>query len=454
MAPKKPPKYLRNRPVTVAEIGGNHGGDPELAARMVEAAFRARFDCVKFQAYRTDKFLHPLCPCYNELKNEELPFEAFGELARLARGRKRGFGLTVFGPEGLDLARDVKADYAKISSGDLDNLPLLEAAAKSGLPVVLSTGASRDSEIERALGILGGSLLAVLQCASLYPAPVALSNLAVMDKWLARGLPAGFSDHSEGGRAMEAAWLLGAAMIERHFTTDRRLPGGDNAMSVTSGRFFSSRKEARAVLKFLDECRAPDYRGFYDGPPPATRNLRDGLSLDVSWGGAKKIPVPGENPRAIRRFAVARTDLPAGAEISEAGVAYLRVPASFHLDSGPLLGPDEGPDGLVLAEPVQAGLPVPLSAVRRRDGQKIAPPPGSDAALADAPPPDLRGAFYEIWSTIDGRDMLVPPPLPFRPGSADSRDSFLILSPESLFLLKPPASPRGPAGGPDPAPVK
>lgn len=280
----------------VAEIGGNHAGDPNLAARMVEAAAACGAGAVKFQAYRTAEFLSPLNPYYNELAAEELPFERLAALVAKAHGLGLAAGLTVFDQSGLDLVRDCRADFIKISSGDLTNAPLLSLAAKADRPLFISTGAAEADEVAEALAIVEPARenLVLLQCTALYPAPLDAANLGVMVDWLA----AGYSDHCLGPAAAEAALTLGALVLEKHFTLDRNLPGGDNAISAQPDEF------ARLV-SWANRCF-------------------------IIRGQSGKRPHPLEMPMRplIRRAVVAARDLPAGHRLIADDLALRRPPPS------------------------------------------------------------------------------------------------------------------------------
>jgi sialic acid synthase SpsE len=316
--------------IIAAEIGSNHGGDPALAEAMVEAAAKAGATAVKFQAFRAETLAHPESPYYEELASEAISFSALERLVRLARRLGLLAGLTVFDPGGLALAERSGADYVKISSGDLTFHPLIRLAARSQAPLVLSTGAALWPEAARALA-LAPRPLALLQCASIYPAPFEAVNLAVMDRWLRAGLPAGLSDHAPALGASLAAARLGAAMVERHMTIDRGLPGGDNSISSLPEDF-----------RRLSEAASMG--------PLEPREL-DEIASAPFWGSPEKALQDGERPDLIRRVMVAAADLKAGQTAEPPRVAYLRPPASP--PPRPL-----GPDGAlvrVMARPVARG---------------------------------------------------------------------------------------------------
>jgi sialic acid synthase SpsE len=384
------------RPLLAAEIGGNHGGRLELAAELVKSAAKAGAGAVKFQAYRTETFLHRDSPFFAELLAEELSFESLGRLVELAHSLGLAAGLTVFDAEGLNLARASRADYVKISSGDLTHRRLIRAAAESGLPMALSTGAASHGEVEAALSLCAPC--ALLQCCALYPAPPELVHLAVLDRWLRQGRPAGLSDHTLGPQVALAALELGAVMVEKHFTVDRRLPGGDNAMSATPEEFrlLAVQIQLQTKLRRLAEAQArpdrPDRPDLTDRPdladlaePADQADLGYPASRQPWWGVPEKRRQPGEAPALIRRAAVAARPLAAGEPLTEEAVVFLRPPAA-----AALLGADRPLADLILTRPVAAGRLVTLEDLSARDGRTPAFGP------ADASPEASAAA----WPTV------------------------------------------------------
>ena len=294
----------------MAEIGGNHGGDPQLARRLVSAAADCRVDAVKFQAYHCADFLSPLSPYYQELAAEELSFDDLADLMAHARSLGLDAGLTVFGPAGLDLAVATRADFVKISSGDITHTALLAEAARLDRPLFISTGASTEEEVREALAAAepARSKLVLLQCTSLYPAPADSAGLAVMAGWLKEGLSAGYSDHVDGSAAALAALRLGAMVLEKHFTINRGLPGGDNSISA----------EPEEMLRLANAAHIGQEDGLC-APDPLL--LGDGL----------KKPYPDEEKvrGLIRRVVVAAADLRAGQKLELSDLALKRPPEAI-----------------------------------------------------------------------------------------------------------------------------
>jgi N-acetylneuraminate synthase/N,N'-diacetyllegionaminate synthase len=284
--------------LVVAEIGGNHGGDPELAGVMVDAAVEAGVGAVKFQAYRTGSFLARSSAYYDELAGEELSFQVLAELAR--RCRKKGvlFLASVFDRDGLDFLAEIEAPAVKISSGDLTDLPLIEHAADLHVPVILSTGAAEWSEIDQALETLaqcGANQVVLLQCTSLYPCPDEDINLAAIPALQNRyPAPVGFSDHSTGVEIPLAAMALGACLVEKHFTTDQRLPGGDNEMSCLPAELETLVKGSLRVHRALGRPEK--------GPAPAEKKIRQAIRRSLTAGrDIKAGEVLDRNNLALKR---------------------------------------------------------------------------------------------------------------------------------------------------------
>ncbi len=220
----------------VAEVGINHGGDAALCARMMEAAAAAGADAVKLQTIDAEESYVKGTPSYSEFHGTELSDEALAGLVRLA-DRLR---LVLFSTPGdfVSLERMTRLGMAavKISSGLMTNLPLIAAAARQRLPLIMSTGLAHETEIAAAVDSAhahGAPGLALLKCTALYPAPDDTINLRAIPAMQRRfGVPVGYSDHTLDDLACTAAVALGASVIEKHFTLDSTLPGADHRISM------------------------------------------------------------------------------------------------------------------------------------------------------------------------------------------------------------------------------
>lgn len=245
----------------IAEIGLNHDGDFAQAERMIEAAHEAGASAVKFQLFSADHFIDSQAALGDGgpgtlrefFRGFELSADDWTALARRARELGLDFFCSVFDEPSLELHQRLAARPIKIASCDVTNRPLLEAARATGLPVLLSTGTADEAEVARAVEWLRPSPLVLLQCVSSYPARPADYNLGVLAGWRERyGCPVGISDHCEGNAVSLAAVALGACVVERHFTLDRRLPGPDHALSLEPAELKSLVADAARVRAALE----------------------------------------------------------------------------------------------------------------------------------------------------------------------------------------------------------
>lgn len=259
-------------PIIIAEAGVNHNGDVGRAMDMVAAAAAAGVDYVKFQAFRADTLVADGCATAGYqaqntgisdqktlLQSLELGQEAFAALAANCRQHGVRFLCTAFDPEQIEYFVDLGMDCIKIASGELTNRPALVHAASFGLPVILSTGMATLEEIAVAVDCLAGrgaGEITLLHCTSLYPAPDASINLRAMQQLRDRfGLQVGYSDHSEGIHVPIAAAALGAAVIEKHFTLDRNLPGPDHLASLEPAELAAMVQAVRRTAAALGDGR-------------------------------------------------------------------------------------------------------------------------------------------------------------------------------------------------------
>jgi len=301
------------RPVfVVAEIGVNHNGDIGLARRLVDAAAEARVDAVKFQTLDASGYISRYAPKaryqlettdreesqVDMVRKYELSKAQHVELMAYCRSRELPFFSTAFEEGGVDLLDELGVEVFKIPSGEITNIPLLEHVSAKGKPILLSTGMSSLGEVERAVEIIlgaGGHDLALLHCVSNYPAPFEDANLrAIRTMRDAFGLPVGYSDHTPGIEIAVAAVALGACIVEKHFTLDRRLPGPDHQASLEP-------EDLKAMVA-------------------AVRNVEKGL------GDGVKRPMPSEmNTRDVaRKSLVAARPIRAGAVLTEDMIAAKR----------------------------------------------------------------------------------------------------------------------------------
>ena len=254
----------------IAEAGVNHNGNLDLALALVDAAHAAGADAVKFQTFVAESLISPLADKAEYQKRDragesqlemvkrlELPLEAFRTIQNHARERGVMFLSTPFDEASADwlVAADVPA--LKIGSGDLTNLPFLRKLARTGRPLILSTGMSTLEEVAAAVSAAresGPAPLVLLHCVSNYPADPADANLRAMATLAAMfDVPVGFSDHTDGIDTALAAVALGACVLEKHLTLDRSLPGPDHAASLAPDEFVRLVVGVRTVERALGD---------------------------------------------------------------------------------------------------------------------------------------------------------------------------------------------------------
>lgn len=263
------------RTYIIAEAGVNHNGNEELALQLIDAAAASGADAVKFQTFKASTLATASAEkaTYQKLNTDaqesqqamlaklELSLETHQRLASHCRATGITFLSTAFDGESLAMLQQFDMPLLKIPSGELSNGPLLWQFARSGKPLVVSTGMSSLGEIEQALAVIAHGLthaisptnseeirvhfatpsaqkklrerVTLLHCTSSYPTPPEAVNLKAMETLgHAFGLPVGYSDHSQGIYIPVAAVARGAVLIEKHFTLDRTLPGPDHRASL------------------------------------------------------------------------------------------------------------------------------------------------------------------------------------------------------------------------------
>ena len=301
-------------PYVIAEIGVNHDGSLETAKLLIELAKNGGADAAKFQTYKAETLASKHSPAYWDTTKEatrsqyELfrKYDVFGpdeykELAKHCASVGIDFVSTPFDDAAADLLAPL-VPFFKVASADLTNTPLLRRVARAGKPVVLSVGASTLEEIDGALATLraaGATSIALLHCILNYPTADENANLRMISS-LAQRYPEcviGYSDHTapkSGLPSLVAAWLLGAVILEKHFTHDTSLPGNDHYHAMTTEHLQQFRREMQRIEPLL--------------------------------GSHHKAPLPSEDIARLnaRRSIVVARNLPAGHLITEADITYKR----------------------------------------------------------------------------------------------------------------------------------
>ena len=291
------------KPYLIAELGVNfydtaraEGISPmEAAKRYVDGVAEAGCDCAKFQSYKASTIVSKNSPAYWDTtkeptktqyelfqKHDSFGEAEFAELCEYTHSKGLDFTSTPFDYASADyLAKYV--DFYKISSSDASNLPFIEHIGAKGKPVVISVGASYLSETDEAIRALkrsGCTDITVLHCVLSYPTDPSDANLRVIET-LARTFPdvkVGYSDHVAPDPSMQTlstAYLLGAQVIEKHFTLDKTLPGNDHYHSGDVADF----KRAVDNFRFIDRVLGNAEKTVLDCELTPRREARRSLVL-------------------------------------------------------------------------------------------------------------------------------------------------------------------------------
>lgn len=288
--------------LVIAEAGVNHNGDLALAKELVDAAADAGADVVKFQTFVAERLVTANASKaryqiqadgkdesqFEMLKKLELTTKMHEELKGYCVRRGIEFLSTGFDIDSIDYLVSQGIKRFKVPSGEITNLPYLRHVGSYGKQVLLSTGMSRLGEIESAIDILetagtARSQLTVLQCNTAYPTPPQDVNLRAMTNiGKTLGVAVGYSDHTQGIEISLAAVALGAIVIEKHLTLDRKLIGPDHKASL----------EPREFKQMIDSIR----------------------NIEIALGDGVKRPTQSEleNVQIARKSLFAATSIKAG----------------------------------------------------------------------------------------------------------------------------------------------
>ncbi len=324
----------------IAEAGVNHNGNKKLALELIDIASESGADAIKFQTFVSENLVTPYAKQaayqsfnsgvkesqYKMLKKLELESEFYFDLESRCKQRRIDFLSTAFDQDSLNfLLSNFNLKYLKVPSGEITNGPFLLSHALTGKKIILSTGMSNIREIEKALSILAFGYLkknktknfiekdffdafnssegkkilkkkvTILHCTSNYPAEINEINLGAMETLRDKfNTKIGYSDHSEGFLASLSAAILGANVIEKHFTKNKNLKGPDHKASLNP-------KELKNMISLIRE-------------------------FEVLRGNKVKKPTKSEfkNLNIVRKSIVAKENIKKGEIFTEKNLTFKR----------------------------------------------------------------------------------------------------------------------------------
>jgi N-acetylneuraminate synthase len=253
-------------PYLIAEIGINHNGDINIAKKLIDATNACSWDCAKFQKRNPEvcvpdhqKEIERDTPwgkmTYLDYKYKvEFEKNEYNIINEYCRDKHLPWTVSVWDLDSLSFIKNYKVPFIKIPSAHITNKKLLNEAAKSEIPIILSTGISTWEIIDTAVEILvkGNAEFAILQCNSTYPAPYNEINLKVIPAMKERyGCVIGYSGHEYGLEPSVAAVVMGAQIIERHITLDHNMWGTDQKSSLEINAMDLLKKRVKAVVQAL-----------------------------------------------------------------------------------------------------------------------------------------------------------------------------------------------------------
>lgn len=238
----------------IAEAGVNHNGDLKTALKLVDAAAESGADCVKFQTFKAEDVTTKQAPLARYQKNnlgkgtrqlsviKKLELTAGDHKKIISRCREKNI-IFMSTPHGgfasVDLLRKLGVPAFKIASGDITNLPLLAYVARLKKPIILGAGMATMPEIKEAIQYIkknGNNKIVVLHCTTDYPCAPENANLRALKGLMEElGVLVGYSDHTLGAQTAIMAATLGACVIEKHFTLNKKMPGLDHKASLEPG---------------------------------------------------------------------------------------------------------------------------------------------------------------------------------------------------------------------------
>ena len=339
--PNKPATYI------IAEIGTSHGGSLEKAYELIDAAKNAGADCAKFQWIYADEILHPKTgyvqlptgsiSLYERFKSLEQPVSFYKSVQAYTKQQGLDFGCSPFGIKSLRKLYLLNPDMIKIASPELNHYPMLKELVKletrlfsKRIPVVISSGVSLMSDIEKALQILKPLYadnraderklppVSLLHCSTSYPAPETEYNLSLLDTLTKEfGIPTGVSDHSLDPLLVPLISVAaGGTIIEKHITLSKETDGLDDPVALTPDEYADMTKKVREIANLDHDMLIAELSDMFG---------EEMLETIMGDGEKKLAPSEKQNYTRTNRSIHVMNDMKIGQRIHKKDIAVLRT---------------------------------------------------------------------------------------------------------------------------------
>jgi len=330
----------------IAEIGINHQGDVDIAKELILQAKDCGADCVKFQKRSINRILtkeglnmpyvnnNSFGETYGEHKKAlELSKSDYQSLLDFSNKNNIDFAASGWDEESIDFLDELGVPFFKMASADITNFPLLEHTAKKGKPMIISTGMSDMNTVEKAVELVKtfNKQIGILQCTSTYPTSFNQIHLNVIHTFKEKfsDCVIGYSGHELGIAVPVASVSLGARIIERHFTLDRTMKGGDHAASLEPQGF----KKMVRDIRNIEEAMGSHHKAIQESEIPIFKKLSKSIvsAVDINKGETVTIdkittkgPGTGISPMKIDLLIgkTAKVDIPADTVILEDNINW------------------------------------------------------------------------------------------------------------------------------------
>ena len=330
----------------IAEIGINHQGDVDIAKELILQAKDCGADCVKFQKRSINRILtkeglnmpyvnnNSFGETYGEHKKAlELSKSDYQSLLDFSNKNNIDFAASGWDEESIDFLDELGVPFFKMASADITNFPLLEHTAKKGKPMIISTGMSDMNTVEKAVELVKtfNKQIGILQCTSTYPTSFNQIHLNVINTFKENfsDCVIGYSGHELGIAVPVASVSLGARIIERHFTLDRTMKGGDHAASLEPQGF----KKMVRDIRNIEQAMGSHDKAIQESEIPIFKKLSKSIvsAVDINKGETVTIdkittkgPGTGISPMKIDFLLgkTAKVDIPADTVILEDNINW------------------------------------------------------------------------------------------------------------------------------------